>query len=173
MFANDSGHGRHSTPCWFVKHLPGLQIQKDEKQRKFKLSYYADAERLSTIFAAITNSLHASEIVHELIVSVDPFNGDGLIDILPKVVSKAFALNWWASCNEMETESIVFAGDSGNDLAAIAAGYPTIVVGDADRSLTDQVTLHHQKHGLKNRLFLAESKATSGVLEGLAFFGKV
>lgn len=153
-----------------VKHVPGLQIQEDEKQGRFKLSYYADAQQLSTNCEAITAALNASEVAHEIIASVDPFNGDGLIDILPLGVSKAFGLNWWASFREIEAQSIVFAGDSGNDLAAMTAGYKTIVVGNADPALAKQVKLHHEKNDWKDRLLLAESCGTSGVMEGLKFF---
>ena len=155
-----------------LDHISGLRRQEDEKQGRFKLSYYVDAERLSVNSAAITSALDTSGIAHELIASVDPFNGDGLIDILPLGVSKAFALNWWTSFRNVDTQSVIFAGDSGNDLAAMIAGYKTIVVGNADRSLAKQVTVHHEKNAWENRLYLAESKATSGVLEGLTFFSQ-
>ena len=155
-----------------LQSIPDLRLQENEKQGPFKLSYYVDAKQLGVVSTAVTDTLNASKLDHELIASVDPFNGDGLIDILPLGVSKAFALNWWTSFQAVDTRSVIFAGDSGNDLAAMIAGYRTIVVGNADRSLARQVTLHHEKNNWKNRLFLAESKATSGVLEGLMFFSK-
>ena len=156
-----------------LEQIPGLRRQEDEKQGQFKLSYYVDAEQLSASSGAIAKTLDASGIKHELIASVDPFNGDGLIDILPLGVSKAFALDWWTTFRGVDAESVVFAGDSGNDLAAMIAGYKTIVVGNADRSLATQVTAHHKKHGWENRLCLSQSKATSGVLEGLTFFSEL
>ena len=153
-----------------LDHIPGLRRQENEKQGRFKLSYYVDAQLLSETSVAITSALDASGIAHELIASVDPFNGDGLIDVLPLGVSKAFALDWWTSFEGVEAKSVVFAGDSGNDLAAMIAGYKTIVVGNADRTLADQVVLHHETNAWENRLCLAKSEATSGVLEGLTFF---
>ena len=153
--------------------IPGLRLQEDKKQGPFKLSYYVDANRLSISAAAITSVLDASSIAHELIASVDPFNGDGLIDILPLGVSKAFALDWWASHQGVDVQSVLFAGDSGNDLAAMIAGYKTIVVGNADHSLKKQVALHHDNNLWKNRLYLAQRKATSGLLEGFTFFNQL
>ena len=156
-----------------LKHIPALRLQEDEKQGPFKLSYYVDAQQLDAVSATVTKTLNASKVEHELISSVDPFNGDGLIDILPLGVSKAFALNWWISFQSVDEQSVIFSGDSGNDLAAMIAGYKTIVVGNADPSLSQQVSLHHKNKGWENRLFLADSTATSGVLEGLQFFSKL
>ena len=155
-----------------LKDISGLRLQEDEKQCRFKLSYYVDAQQLSKSSLAITSVLDASGIAHELISSVDPFNGDGLIDILPLGVSKAFALNWWTSFRGIGSQSIIFAGDSGNDLAAMTAGYKTIVVSNADHRIAQQVAHHHKENASENLFYLAESKATSGVLAGLTFFGE-
>ena len=153
--------------------IPGLRLQEGEKQGPFKLSYYVDDQHLTNSSLEITNTLDTSGIAHQLISSVDPFNGDGLIDILPLGVSKAFALNWWTSFQGLDAETVIFAGDSGNDLAAMTAGFKTIVVGNADPSLKKQVAFQHKKNAWENRLFFAESKATSGVLEGLTFFSQL
>ena len=52
-----------------------------------------------------------------------------------------------------------------------AAGYRTIVVANADRSLAEQVAAKHREAGWQNRLCLAQGRATSGVLEGCRSFG--
>ena len=156
-----------------LKHISTLRLQEDEKQGPFKLSYYVDAQQLGAVSAAVSKTLSASKVDHELIASVDPFNGDGLIDILPLGVSKAFALNWWLSFQAIDFQSVIFSGDSGNDLAAMIAGYKTVVVGNADHALSQRVAQHHDEKGWKDRLFLAKSKATSGVLEGVKFFGQL
>ena len=70
----------------------------------------------------------------------------------------------------VKPESLVFAGDSGNDLAALIAGYRTIVVANADRRLAQQVQDAHRAAGWKDRLHLARGRATSGVLEGCRRF---
>ncbi len=150
-----------------------LREQEPEKQGRFKLSYYANADELHELQAAINKTLDDSDAPYSIIHSVDPFNGDGLIDLLPRGASKAYALNWWSQHVNIEHEEIVYAGDSGNDLAAFTAGYRTIVVGNADRSLSDRVRDSHQQAGWHDRLFVAEAHATSGVLAGCRQFGLI
>ncbi len=153
-----------------LRFVDGLRIQEPEKQGRFKLSYYADASRLSELVGATERELERDDAPYSIIHSVDPFTGDGLIDLLPAGVSKAYALAWWTEYVELNPTAIIFAGDSGNDLAALTAGYRAIVVGNADRSLARQVTQLHREQGWKDRLLLASNSATSGVLEGLRWF---
>ena len=148
-----------------------LRPQEEEKQGTFKLSFYCDAKEVETLVANIRSTLGEHDIPYNVIGSVDPFNGDGLIDLLPANVSKAYALQWWTRHTGMANEEAVFAGDSGNDLAAMTAGYRTIVVGNADRALANTVRAHFEECQQLERLFLAEKTATSGVLAGCQHFG--
>lgn len=151
--------------------IPGLRLQEEEKQGPFKLSFYADATQLDKLVEQVQADLDQTNAPYSIIHSVDPFNGDGLIDLLPATVSKAHALQWWFSEYNLNSEDIVFSGDSGNDLAALTAGYRTILVGNASRTLAQRVYQLHQESGWKNRLYLAKNTATSGVLEGCRWFG--
>lgn len=151
--------------------IDGLRLQEPVKQGRFKLSFYADAEQLETLVDQIQEILTQTNAPYSIIHSVDPFNGDGLIDLLPATVSKALALEWWTEYNGYDPANIVFSGDSGNDLAALTAGYRTILVGNADRRLAQRVYNLHQTSAWKNRLYLAQGTATSGVLEGCRWFG--
>lgn len=148
-----------------------LQLQEPEKQGRFKLSFYADAVRLSELVDRLQQELEQLGAPYSIVQSVDPFNGDGLIDLLPTSVSKAHALRWWIQFADLERQQVVFAGDSGNDLAALTAGYQAILVGNADRLLAQQVSDAHREFGWENRLYLARGTATSGVLEGCHWFG--
>jgi HAD superfamily hydrolase (TIGR01484 family) len=151
--------------------IAGLRPQEQAKQGRFKLSFYADATQLDRLVGRIHQELERTNAPYSIIHSVDPFTGDGLIDLLPATVSKAHALAWWVEHARLSPDSLVFAGDSGNDLAAMTAGYRTIVVGNADRSLAEQVSAKHREAGWQNRLCLARGRATSGVLEGCRAFG--
>ena len=153
-----------------LKSLEGLRLQEQEKQGRFKLSFYADAAHLNEVVGRVQRTLDQAGAPFSIIRSVDPFNGDGLIDLLPVAVSKAYALSWWIEHTGRRPEDIVFAGDSGNDLAALTAGYRAILVGNADRGLAEQVRMAHQQAGWGDRLFVARGKATSGVLEGCCKF---
>lgn len=156
-----------------LESVPGLRLQEMEKQGRFKLSFYADAERLDGLVAEIQQQLDQTDAPYSIIHSVDPFNGDGLIDLLPQNISKAHALAWWVKHAELSPDAIVFAGDSGNDLAALTAGYRAIVVGNADRSIAKHAYESHREAGWENRLCLAQGEATSGVLEGCRWFGLI
>lgn len=153
-----------------LKPIQGLRLQEEEKQGRFKLSYYADAVELDRLVDQLRLELDRTVAPFSIIHSVDPFNGDGLIDLVPKGASKAHALEWWCAHARSSTDSIVFAGDSGNDLAALTAGHRAIVVANAEHEVVQTVHDGHRQAGWKNRLYLAQGKATSGVLEGCRWF---
>ena len=156
--------------CKRLQSIQGLQLQEREKQGRFKLSFYADAADLDRLLEDIQAELKVANAPYSIVHSVDPFNGDGLIDLLPADVSKAHALEWWCGHVHLCPDSIVFAGDSGNDLAALTAGHRAIVVANADRAVVQRAYQEHQGAGWKNRLYIANGRATSGVLEGCRWF---
>lgn len=156
-----------------LQQLNSLELQEPVKQSPFKLSYYTDAGHLVETTRDIEACLARLEARWELTASIDPFNGDGLIDLLPQGISKADALRWWVDYTNRRVDDIVFAGDSGNDLTALTAGYFAILVGNADRQLAARVQQQHRENGWENRLYLAERHATSGVLEGCRHFGLI
>lgn len=144
-----------------------LRLQEEPKQGRFKLSYYCDADRCDELAERIQQHLDTNAAPYGIIHSVDPFNGDGLIDLVPVGASKAFALDWWSSHLNLDRQSIVFAGDSGNDFAALTAGFRSILVANADAKLIDHVRTVHASNGWQNRLIVSDLKATSGVLDGI------
>ena len=151
--------------------LTGLRKQEEEKQGEFKLSYYCDQTDRIEITQKIQQRLDESSAPYSLISSVDPFNADGLIDLLPKTVSKAYAIEWWRQHAKLNRENVVFAGDSGNDTAALTAGYRSIVVGNAGESVVEEVKRINEERGHTEKLFVADAPATSGVLRGCEYFG--
>jgi len=153
--------------------LDSLRLQEEEKQGQFKLSFYCDAKQLHQIHSAVLDRLSHGRIPYSVIASVDPFTGDGLIDLLPTDVSKAYALQWWTDHAGMDNKELVFSGDSGNDLAAMTAGYRTIVVGNASPELMETVHKHYESRLQVDRLYIAEKPATSGVLAGCRHFGLI
>ncbi len=156
-----------------VSEFDGLTLQEDEKLSDFKVSYDVDQQQLSDLAARIKDKLADLNAPWSLISSVDPFTGDGLIDLLPRGVSKAHAVQWWCEHLGWSPTEVVFAGDSGNDWAALTAGYHSIVVGNADRQLAERVRSDHEQKQWTDRLHLAEAVATSGVLEGCIRFGLI
>lgn len=147
-----------------------LTEQEDEKQSDYKLSYYCDADSINELSEQINKHLDENSSPYRLIASVDPFNGDGLIDLLPKGVSKAYAIDWWCQDQRFDSSEVIFAGDSGNDFAALTAGYRSILVGNASRELAERVQQIHDANDWQDRLCLPDEHATSGVLRGLQYF---
>lgn len=153
--------------------IDGLVLQEAEKQGRHKLSFYCHPNRIDTQIARIELKLVEIAAPYRIVSSVDPFNGDGLIDLLPLGTDKSSALTWWAEHSGYETSRIVYAGDSGNDYAALTAGFRAILVGNADRNLARRVFEHHRQSGTEDRLYLARTPATAGVLEGCIRFGMI
>ncbi len=143
-----------------------LEKQESEHQTAHKLSYYTAANPLNELTQQLQAQLLKWQAPYSIVSSVDPFSDRGMVDFLPEGVSKAYALNWWAKFTSQDHASIIFAGDSGNDYAAMVAGFSTIVVGNADRSLAVDVYQKHQAIDQGNRLYLAKRSATCGVIEG-------
>ena len=156
-----------------LQSIDGLRLQEEAKQGRFKLSFYADADRIVCLVDRIQQQLDQIGAPYSIVHSVDPFNGEGSIDLLPSEVSKAHAVRWWADRFQLVPDSIVFAGDSGNDLAALTAGYQTIVVANAAPAVAQRTYAEHRAAGWQNRLFFARGDATSGVLEGCSWFGLI
>lgn len=147
-----------------------IRLQEPVKQSDFKMSFYVDAEHLASARDQLEKAITDQGIDGTIVASVDPFNGDGLLDVLPNQVSKAFALDWWCHHQGWSRPEIVFAGDSGNDLAALTAGYRTIVVGNAQPDLVQQVRERHRQNRWDDRLHVCKRDATSGVVEGCQHF---
>jgi HAD superfamily hydrolase (TIGR01484 family) len=150
-----------------------LTAQEDEKQGLYKLSFYVHQSKIKDSLKQIGTKLTEHGSPYQWIDSIDPFNGDGLIDLVPTGVSKVFAIEWLASYLGWSRTQITYAGDSGNDLAPMKIGYRTIVVGNASSAVRDTVTEHFTTNKWDKRLCLANGHATSGVLEGCYRFGLI
>ncbi len=151
--------------------VPTLRLQEPEKQQRFKLSFYCDAERLTDCTAAVDSVLTANELPFGVVASLDPFDNVGLIDVMPQGVHKAYALHWWTQTHGLDPQSIVFAGDSGNDFAALTGGFRGILVGNSSAELAERIRLHHQQSKTLDQIYFAKSCQTAGVLEGCRHFG--
>lgn len=151
--------------------LPGLRVQEGEKQGPHKLSYYTQAEELDDRVAAIEAVIARREAPFSVIGSIDPFEHHGLIDVLPQGVDKAYALHWLARAEGFSEEETIYAGDSGNDLAALTSGFRAVLVGNASDPVKELVRSRMNELGRARLLYIAETESTSGVLEGCGHFG--
>lgn len=153
--------------------LPKIQLQEPHKQGVFKRSYYCDQRELDEITTELRNHLERSNLPYQVVHSIDPFNGDGLIDLLPIGTNKGFALQWWTSNFNTSLDKVVFAGDSGNDMAAFKSGVRAIVVGNAPQPVVEEIRNHHHSCGTTSNLYLTQRFATAGVWDGCVHFGLI
>ena len=128
------------------KHLKELRLQPEENQSDFKISYWYEESELHEMVDKISEIQQQESLPYTCLGSVDPFNSRGLIDVLPLGVNKAYALDWLVDLLELRSDRIVYAGDSGNDLAALVGDYASILVGNAKARVRSEV-----KERLKNK----------------------
>lgn len=158
-----------------LQNMPNLILQESENQKAFKISYYTKSfshEILDATITEIERLLEASAFPYETISSID-HNAGGMIDLLPRRVSKSYALLWLATHADFCPGEMLYAGDSGNDFAALAGGYRAIVVANATPGLAEKVSEAHAASGKSGRLYLASNTATSAVLEGCRHYGLI
>lgn len=138
-----------------------LELQEAEKQSPLKISFYTDAECVESLANECRLVFNRRAAPLAVVSSVDPFTGDGLIDVLPAGVDKAYACKWLAQTLGLRFDrDITYAGDSGNDLAALTSGCRAIVVGNADTATKQHVA------GLA-QVWVSSKTATSAVVEGV------
>jgi len=153
--------------------VEGLAMQESESQGPFKISYFSEAGDVEHLEEQIGGICRDARLPFTCMGSVDPFSGKGLLDLLPSGVSKAYALIWLSTHADFRPEELVYAGDSGNDFAALVAGFRSIAVGNASASLVRKIEAVMTEKGMGDRFYHATGRATSGVLEGCRHFGLV
>lgn len=151
--------------------LEGLELQEDHNQTEFKLSYYTPGDARGEELAAVARERLVEVGRFNVVHSFDPVSGRGLLDVLPAGVAKDVALRYLHDRSGVPEESLVYAGDSGNDLAAMLSGFNVVVVGNAADALKETVREQAEARGLTERVHFAEAWFAAGVLEGCRRFG--
>lgn len=147
-----------------------LRLQEPEKQGDFKISYYCEADHLSQVAARTQQTLANASLPYKVLESIDPFTNDGLIDVLPRGVDKAYALQWLLRSGEIQAEQLVYAGDSGNDLPVFESELRCIIVGNTAPALKEHLQKTCADKLERKALYFAQAEATSGVVEGCEHF---
>ena len=117
-----------------------LTEQEPDRQSTYKQSYYFDWETdLAKMLIQVSSVLDAQGIRSSLVSSLDPEKNIGLLDVLPHSATKREAVAFLQSLFNVASEQTLFAGDSGNDVNAICARHPSVLVANADASTRDAV----------------------------------
>jgi HAD superfamily hydrolase (TIGR01484 family) len=151
---------------------PALEPQEPDRQGPHKVSFYVALDEAGPILMdRLRRQLEGSGARVNLVYSVDGVAGVGLLDILPQGVAKDSAVRFLHDRTGVAKERLLYAGDSGNDEAAMVAGYRVIVVGNAPESLKDRLRQRAGIGDVDDRLYFARAPYAAGVLEGLGHWG--
>lgn len=156
----------------------GIRPQEDANQNTFKLSYYTPNPFDQTQLAVLEDDLQQRGFASRLIWSVDEAIDTGLLDVLPARASKFHAIEFFLAHHPLGQRhppaSVVFAGDSGNDLAALTSHLNAVLVANAAMDVREQAQREVED---KQTLYLARGdflgmngNYSAGVLEGLAHY---
>jgi sucrose-6-phosphatase len=155
-----------------------LRLQEPAAQRPFKLSYYTKIEAgADELRQSLLSRLEAEGLPSQVIYSVDEGAARGLIDILPERSSKRGALEFLLERQGWPLDSVLFAGDSGNDLDVLVSPIPAVLVANADPSLREIARCESARDRTERALHFARGGVLSmngnyaaGILEGLLHF---
>lgn len=150
-----------------INHINGLVKQEQQNQSNVKLSYdgvLVEEENIKNeLKTALGDYLNRVQIV----ISRDHNRQCLLVDLLPSKAGKLNALRFLSNSRNYNSENIIYAGDSGNDLDVFLSEIKSIVVAN-----TDDVTKNNIKGAkAEGGCYFSEGEVMSGVLEGLKFFG--
>lgn len=151
--------------------VEGLELQPPDHQQKFKISYQSTADTVNHLVDEINKRLEQVKLPYDCMGSHDPFLNCGLLDVMPRGVSKAYALLWLSTHADFCPDEVIYSGDSGNDYAALVSGFRAIIVANGSIGLEQKVRTSLSRRSIEDRLYLAKDKASSGVLEGCRYYG--
>lgn len=132
-----------------------LQYQEESTQRKFKISYYTSdiPENIEKVKSTlIKNKIKANVI----------FSHGQYLDILPYCASKGKAIRYLAYRWNIPYESILVAGDSGNDSEMLKGDLLGVVVANYSSELEE---LKGQ-----NRIYFAKRNYAGGIIDGIKHY---
>lgn len=149
---------------------PEVELQPPAHQGEHKVSFFTRwpvAEHLLEELHTLAGTVGARV---GFVVSRDVTTGRGLLDALPAGVAKDRAVRYVADLVGLGREAVVFAGDSGNDEAALLAGFRSVLVGNAEASLAARIRGEAERRGWLARIYFARGWYAAGVLEGCRHF---
>ena len=160
-----------------------LQVQEPDRQKTFKRSYYFDTTTdESWLQQQVEARLTSKGVSAALVFSHDPEKQCMLLDVLPHSATKREAVAYVQSMFELTEQDVLFSGDSGNDVSAICAARPAVLVANADDDTRQKVMIENEKSSLPDSTYLASGGLelagqdalngfySAGIIEGLVHF---
>ncbi len=178
QIAQDWNGYSHEQLCELFSSVRELRLQEYSKQNTYKLSYYFslqdDQERLDS---RLTELLEQRQIAASLVWSIEEPAAIGLLDVLTRHADKYHALHYLRELLDLPVDSLLYAGDSGNDLPLLISSVPSVLVANALSSVRDKaremacIAGHDEQLHLARGGFLdMNGNYSAGILEGVAHF---
>ncbi len=128
----DRGWQRHLAHQWkpdlireVLARLDFLELQEEETQRPYKISYYIDLRKDPDRLARVHQALQEARVRYNLLFSNGQF-----LDILPYRASKGKAIRYLSYKWAWPLPNILVCGDSGNDEDMLRGDTSGVVVGN-------------------------------------------
>lgn len=161
----------------FLRQFDQLELQEPSKQNSHKLSYYVPLSFDQVpLLSQIESTLKQHQITANLIWSIDEALQVGLLDILPSNATKRHAIEHLQNRLDFAPSEILFAGDSGNDLAVLSSPIPSVLVNNASKEVRDEAIQLTAQANNTEQLYLAQSTQSdngnyaAGILQGVWHF---
>ena len=153
--------------------MASLKLQEEEKQGRYKLSYYLLLGQDSrTLMGEVEERLSGRGVCANLVWSIDEQRRIGLLDILPAAANKRHAIDFLMRQCGVDMAHTLFAGDSGNDLDVLLSPIPSVLVANADAEVRRAA-----RRSEGEALYLARGGFmdmngcySAGIVEGLVHF---
>ncbi len=161
-----------------LRGVSSLMPQEDHNQQQFKQSYYVERPAIADTVSAMHT--HLSPLGIEYTISVHEDERIGYLDVIPATATKEHALRYLQESLYLHKECVVYAGDGGNDLPALTAGFNAIVVKNATADFKKIVKAKAKERDTLSRIYFAKGNYLAmngnyiaGIVEGLHHFGYI
>ncbi|MCU7848084.1 MAG: HAD-IIB family hydrolase [Candidatus Thiodiazotropha sp. (ex Lucinoma kastoroae)] len=158
--------------------IQGLRLQENEKQNRFKLSYYVSLDQdHQRILGMMEQALEPEAVNASLIWSIDETADRGLLDVLPERATKYHAIDFLRQSLGYSLTETLFSGDSGNDMEVLISPVPAVLVANAQSDVRDEAQRLARDKGTGDSLYMAKGgfmtmngNYSAGILEGAAYY---
>ncbi|MCU7815295.1 MAG: HAD-IIB family hydrolase [Candidatus Thiodiazotropha sp. (ex Rostrolucina anterorostrata)] len=158
--------------------IQGLRLQENEKQNRFKLSYYVSLDQdHQWILGKMEQALEPEAVNASLIWSIDETADRGLLDVLPERATKYHAIDFLRQSLGYSLTETLFSGDSGNDMEVLISPVPAVLVANAQSDVRDEAQRLARDKGTGDSLYMAKGgfmtmngNYSAGILEGAAYY---
>lgn len=158
--------------------ISALKLQEEEKQNRYKLSYYVNSGENQTVLETLIQSRFREDSVNaRLVWSHDEAAGVELLDVLPARASKYHAIETLMRTQGFNYANTVFSGDSGNDLEVLASPVQSILVANCTSELRALAIQLSAEKAHPDQLYIARGgfmgmngNYSAGILEGVAHY---